>query len=188
MYPLLFAAPVLRALRQWQIMAITLGCLIALRVGVSRGIIGVRSGSEVLARLHHQPMVWPSGFGLRCRGTVHRIRGVICPSPPMRQTRKKILRGRSNCNRPPRFAPDRPDRVACSPTRRNLSTAWLPIAEPAASAEELMDQLATMLPEAHAGNVQLRTWQRRVKAWRAGRAKDMILGRLRKPTDMAADV
>ena len=79
-------------------------------------------------------------------------------------------------------------RLICSPTRRNLSTAWLPIAEPAASAEELMDQLATMLPEAHVGNVQLRTWKRRVKAWRAGRAKEMILGRLRKPTDMAADV
>lgn len=43
-------------------------------------------------------------------------------------------------------------------------------------------------PSAHAGNVQLRTWQRRVKAWRAGRAKEMTLRRLRKPTDMAAEV
>ena len=61
MYPLLFATREARALRQWQIVAIVLGCLIALRVGVSCWVIGVHSGSEVLARLQHQPMAWPSG-------------------------------------------------------------------------------------------------------------------------------
>ena len=61
MYPLLFATPVLRALRQWQVVAIVLGCLIALRVGVSFWVIGVRSESKVLVRLRPQPMAWPSG-------------------------------------------------------------------------------------------------------------------------------
>jgi len=68
-----------------------------------------------------------------------------------------------------------------------LVDGWL-IAEPSASAKELMDRLATMFPEAYAGNAQLRTLQRRVKAWRAERAKEMILGRLRKPTVMPAEV
>ena len=56
---------------------------------------------------------------------------------------------------------------------------WL-IAEPAVSAKELMARLAAMVPEAYASQSQLRTLQRRVKAWRAERAKEMILGRLRK--------
>jgi hypothetical protein len=68
-----------------------------------------------------------------------------------------------------------------------LVDGWL-IAEPSASAKELMDRLATMFPEAYAGNAQLRTLQRRVKAWRAERAKEMILGRLRKSTVMLAEV
>ena len=68
-----------------------------------------------------------------------------------------------------------------------LVDGWL-IAEPSASAKELMDRLATMFPEAYAGNAQLRTLQRRVKAWRAERAKEMILGRLRKSTVMPAEV
>lgn len=67
-----------------------------------------------------------------------------------------------------------------------LVEGWL-IAEPSASAKELMDRLATMFPEAYAGNAQLRTLQRRVKAWRAERAKEMILGRLRKSTVMPAE-
>ena len=45
-----------------------------------------------------------------------------------------------------------------------------------------------MLPQAYAGNAQLRTLQRWVKAWRTERAKEMILGRLRKSTDMLAEV
>ena len=68
-----------------------------------------------------------------------------------------------------------------------LVDGWL-IAEPSTSAKELMDRLATMFPEAYAGNAQLRTLQRRVKAWRAERAKEMILGRLRKSTAMPAEV
>ena len=61
-----------------------------------------------------------------------------------------------------------------------LVDGWL-IAEPAASAKVLMDRLATMFPEAYAGNAQLRTLQRRVKAWRAERARELIMGRLREP-------
>lgn len=63
-----------------------------------------------------------------------------------------------------------------------LVDSWL-IAEPSASAKELMNRLATMFPEAYAGNAQLRTLQRRVKAWRAERAKELIMGRLRKPIE-----
>ena len=61
---------------------------------------------------------------------------------------------------------------------------WL-IAEPSISAKELMNRLATMVPDAYAGNAQLRTMQRRVKAWRAEKVKDLVLGALRKT---AADV
>ena len=68
-----------------------------------------------------------------------------------------------------------------------LVDGWL-IAEPSASAKELMDRLATMFPEAYAGNAQLRTLQRRVQAWRAEGAKEMILGRLRKSTGIPAEV
>ena len=68
-----------------------------------------------------------------------------------------------------------------------LVDGWL-IAQPSASAKELMDRLATMFPEAYAGNAQLRTLQRRVKAWRAERVKEMILGRLRKSNVMPAEV
>jgi len=61
---------------------------------------------------------------------------------------------------------------------------WL-IAQPSISAKELMDRLAAMVPDAYASKAQLRTMQRRVKAWRADKAKDLILGALRKT---AADV
>ena len=54
---------------------------------------------------------------------------------------------------------------------------WL-IAEPAVSSKALMERLATLVPDAYASKAQLRTLQRRVKAWRAERAKEMILGRL----------
>ena len=60
---------------------------------------------------------------------------------------------------------------------------WL-IAEPTVSAKALMGRLAAMVPDAYASKAQLRTLQRRVKAWRAERAKEMILGRLRKSTVM----
>ncbi|MFN9503898.1 MAG: transposase family protein [Rubrivivax sp.] len=55
---------------------------------------------------------------------------------------------------------------------------WL-VAEPAVSAKVLMERLATLVPDAYASKAQLRTLQRRVKAWRADRAKEMVLGRLR---------
>jgi hypothetical protein len=64
---------------------------------------------------------------------------------------------------------------------------WL-IAEPAVSANELMDRLATMVPDAYASKAQLRTLQRRVKAWRAERVKEMILGSLHKPADTPIEV
>ena len=64
---------------------------------------------------------------------------------------------------------------------------WL-IAEPIVSAKMLMGRLAAMVPDAYASKAQLRTLQRRVKAWRAERAKEMILGRLRKSTGMPAEV
>jgi hypothetical protein len=55
---------------------------------------------------------------------------------------------------------------------------WL-IAEPAVSAKVLMERLATLVPDAYASKAQLRTLQRRVKDWRAERAKELVLGRLR---------
>ena len=64
---------------------------------------------------------------------------------------------------------------------------WL-IAEPAVSAKALMERLATLVPDAYASKAQLRTLQRRVKAWRAERAKEMILGRLRVPDAMSVEV
>ena len=64
---------------------------------------------------------------------------------------------------------------------------WL-IAEPNAPANVLMDRLAAMAPDAYASKAQLRTLQRRVKAWRAERVKDMILGSLRKTAVVPAEV
>jgi len=64
---------------------------------------------------------------------------------------------------------------------------WL-IAEPAVSAKTLMERLATLVPDAYASNAQLRTLQRRVKAWRAERAKEMVLGRLRVPDAIPVEV
>jgi hypothetical protein len=43
---------------------------------------------------------------------------------------------------------------------------------------------ADVFPEAYAGNAQLRTLQRRVKAWRAERARELIMGRRRGPIDV----
>jgi hypothetical protein len=56
---------------------------------------------------------------------------------------------------------------------------WL-IAEPSISAKALMDRLAAMVPDVYAGGAQLRTMQRRVKAWRAEKVQDLILGASRK--------
>jgi hypothetical protein len=51
-----------------------------------------------------------------------------------------------------------------------------------------MDRLAAMVPDAYASKAQLRTLQRRVKAWRAERVKEMILGSLRKSTEAPTEV
>ncbi|MBC8741971.1 transposase family protein [Paraburkholderia sp. UCT31] len=64
---------------------------------------------------------------------------------------------------------------------------WL-IAEPTVSANELMDRLATMVPDAYASKAQLRTLQRRVKACRAERVKEMVLGCLHKSAETPAEV
>ena len=43
-----------------------------------------------------------------------------------------------------------------------------------------MNRLAQVVSDAYASKAQLRTLQRRIKAWRAEKAKDLILGKLRK--------
>lgn len=63
---------------------------------------------------------------------------------------------------------------------------WL-LAEPTISAKVLMERLATLIPDIYAGKTQLRTLQRRVSAWRAERAKDMVLGRLRAQEGMSTE-
>ena len=64
---------------------------------------------------------------------------------------------------------------------------WL-IAEPSVSACVLMDRLAAMVPDVYAGGAQLRTLQRRVKAWRSQRVREMVLGGLRKSADRPVEV
>jgi hypothetical protein len=64
---------------------------------------------------------------------------------------------------------------------------WL-VAEPSVSANVLMDRLAAMVPDLYASNTQLRTLQRRVKTWRTERAKEMVLGILRKSAAMFAKI
>lgn len=78
--------------------------------------------------------------------------------------------------------------------RRNVSTAhwwrtrvdpfehtwpsveqWLET-EAGVSAKELMYRLAAMMPDVYSTTAQLRTLQRRVKAWRSERAKELIFG------------
>ena len=56
---------------------------------------------------------------------------------------------------------------------------WL-IAEPSVSANDLMNRLAAMIPDLYRSKAQLRTLQRRVKDWRTERAREMVLGSLRK--------
>jgi hypothetical protein len=65
-----------------------------------------------------------------------------------------------------------------------LVEGWL-IAEPSVTARELMDRLAAMVPDVYASKAHLRTLQRRVKAWRAEKAKDLILGALRHVAKLA---
>jgi hypothetical protein len=51
--------------------------------------------------------------------------------------------------------------------------------EPGVSAKELMQRLAAMLPDVYAATTQLRTLQRRVKAWRSEQTRQLIFGTLR---------
>jgi hypothetical protein len=55
---------------------------------------------------------------------------------------------------------------------------WLQ-SEPGVSAKELMHRLAAMMPDVYSTTAQLRTLQRRVKAWRSEQAKQLIFGTLR---------
>ena len=64
---------------------------------------------------------------------------------------------------------------------------WL-IAEPGVSANDLMDRLAAMIPDLYASKAQLRTLQRRVRTWRIERAKEMVLGSLRKSAVISAEI
>ena len=64
---------------------------------------------------------------------------------------------------------------------------WL-IAEPSVPAHVLMDRLAEMIPDLYGSKAQLRTLQRRIKAWRAERAKEMVLGSLQKSVAMPAEI
>jgi hypothetical protein len=56
---------------------------------------------------------------------------------------------------------------------------WLET-EPTVTAPAMMERLAAMVPDVYAGMAQLRTLQRRVKQWRAERAKELILGHLKR--------
>ena len=67
-----------------------------------------------------------------------------------------------------------------------LIEGWL-IAEPSVPANVLMDRLAAMFPEAYASHEKLRTLQRWVKAWRAERVKELIMGGPRKPAAIPAE-
>ena len=81
--------------------------------------------------------------------------------------RRKPVAQRSWRTRPDPFAPVWP-----------TVEGWL-VNEPAVTAKDLMDRLASTMPEVYAGKAQLRTLQRRVMAWRAEKAGDLIWGRLK---------
>lgn len=63
---------------------------------------------------------------------------------------------------------------------------WL-LNEPTATAKHLMERLAKAVPDVYASKAQLRTLQRRIKEWRAEKAKDLILGQLRKAAAQQID-
>ena len=64
---------------------------------------------------------------------------------------------------------------------------WL-TAEPSIAAKALMARLVAMVPEIYDGKAQLRTLQRRVKTWRSARVTEMVLGGLRSPAAVPAEV
>ena len=63
---------------------------------------------------------------------------------------------------------------------------WL-IAEPHVTGQIVMDRLAAMIPQEYARKAQLRTLQRRIKAWRAERVKTLILGALHQPVPIPVE-
>ena len=63
---------------------------------------------------------------------------------------------------------------------------WL-IAEPSIAAKVLMARLVAMVPEMYANQAQLRTLQRRVKAWRSARVTELVLGGLRRSSAVPAE-
>jgi hypothetical protein len=56
-----------------------------------------------------------------------------------------------------------------------LVEGWL-AAEPSIGAKELLMRLTKQLPDLYPTGAQLRTLQRRVKAWRAERARQLVFG------------
>ena len=63
---------------------------------------------------------------------------------------------------------------------------WLTV-EPSIAAKVLMDRLVAMVPEMYANQAQLRTLQRRVKAWRSARVTEMVLGGLSRASAVPAE-
>lgn len=78
-------------------------------------------------------------------------------------------------------------RSRADPFEHTWSTVeqWLQ-SEPGVSAKDLMHRLAAMMPDVYSTTAQLRTLQRRVKAWRSEQAKQLIFGTLR-PAELHAD-
>lgn len=64
---------------------------------------------------------------------------------------------------------------------------WL-IAEPTVAVKELMDRLATMVPDVYASKTQLRTLHRRVNAWRAERVREMVLGSMHRCAETSTEM
>lgn len=64
--------------------------------------------------------------------------------------------------------------------------SWLQ-SQPGVSAKELMQRLAAMLPDVYSTTAQLRTLQRRVKAWRSERARELIFGTLQPASGQATE-
>ena len=64
---------------------------------------------------------------------------------------------------------------------------WLN-AEPLMPVRALMERVVEMVPEMYGNKAQLRTLQRRVKAWRSARITELVLGGLRKSTAAPVEV
>lgn len=78
-------------------------------------------------------------------------------------------------------------RSRADPFEHTWSTVeqWLQ-SEPGVSAKELMLRLTATMPDVYTTTAQLRTLQRRVKAWRSEQAKQLIFGTLR-PAELHAN-